>query len=184
MSLETGTYLDDLNTANPPGADPKSQGDDHIRLLKYVIRNSFAGFIGAVLVGGESTGTAGVYTLNPATPLPSYDKGTLVAWKPNIANPGASSLNISGLGARSILQSDGTALKAGDLSTYVLMIDTGTEYRLVGITKNYADQLALSAALPTPPVGSDTYFLVYTNGGFTYQTSPVPDFLLQAQGIS
>lgn len=40
MGLETGTFIDDLVITNPPGSDDKRQGDDHIRLLKTVIRNT------------------------------------------------------------------------------------------------------------------------------------------------
>lgn len=40
MSLETATFIDDLDTSNPPSGDPKSQGDDHLRLLKSVLKNS------------------------------------------------------------------------------------------------------------------------------------------------
>lgn len=49
MGLETGTFINSLNTANPVGAtDPKSQGDDHIRLLKSTIKNTFPNITGAV----------------------------------------------------------------------------------------------------------------------------------------
>lgn len=41
MSLESGTYIDDLDATNPPTTDPKSQGDDHIRLIKNVLKNTF-----------------------------------------------------------------------------------------------------------------------------------------------
>ena len=41
MSLESGTYISDLVTSNPTGADNRSQGDDHIRLVKSTIKNSF-----------------------------------------------------------------------------------------------------------------------------------------------
>ncbi len=42
MGLEAGTFLDDLVVTNPVGAtDPKSQGDDHLRLIKTVLKNSF-----------------------------------------------------------------------------------------------------------------------------------------------
>jgi len=40
MALETGTYIDDLDANNPPGSDPKSQGDDHLRLIKQVLLNT------------------------------------------------------------------------------------------------------------------------------------------------
>ncbi|QGZ42713.1 hypothetical protein IP92_05754 [Pseudoduganella flava] len=169
MALENGQYINDLNPANPAGGDPKSQGDDHLRLLKQCIKDSMPGFTGAVIVGGVATGTANTYVLSPATPLLSYTANTLVAWKPSTTNTGVSTINISGLGARNILQADGTALRPGDLSQYVLMVDTGTEYRLVGVTKNYVDQLAFSAALPGQPGGNAPYELISQNMVPTWQ---------------
>lgn len=48
MGLETGTYLNDLNVANPVGAsDLLAQGDDHIRLLKTTLKNTFPNMGGA-----------------------------------------------------------------------------------------------------------------------------------------
>jgi microcystin-dependent protein len=41
MGLESGTWVDDLVVTNPPGGDTKSQGDDHLRLVKNVLRNTF-----------------------------------------------------------------------------------------------------------------------------------------------
>jgi len=43
MSLETATYLADLQPANPPSTDPTSQGDDHLRLIKQVLQTTFPG---------------------------------------------------------------------------------------------------------------------------------------------
>jgi hypothetical protein len=40
MSLETATFIDQLDAANPTTTDNKSQGDDHFRLLKTVLKNS------------------------------------------------------------------------------------------------------------------------------------------------
>lgn len=49
MSLETGTYISDLNASNPVGSTDKVQtADDHIRLLKSTIKASFPGVTGAV----------------------------------------------------------------------------------------------------------------------------------------
>ena len=41
MALETGTYVDDLVITNPTGSDSISVGDDHIRLIKKVLKNTF-----------------------------------------------------------------------------------------------------------------------------------------------
>lgn len=48
MALETGTYISDLVVTNPPGTDPKSQMDDHLRLIKSTIKNTFPNVTGAV----------------------------------------------------------------------------------------------------------------------------------------
>lgn len=49
MGLESGTYINSLNPSNPVGAtDQKSQGDNHIRLIKSAILNTFANITGAV----------------------------------------------------------------------------------------------------------------------------------------
>lgn len=48
MALETGTYISDLVVTNPPGTDLKSQGDDHLRLIKSTIKNTFPNITGAV----------------------------------------------------------------------------------------------------------------------------------------
>ena len=41
MGLETGTYIDDLVSTNPLAADNVSQGDNHLRLIKAVLKASF-----------------------------------------------------------------------------------------------------------------------------------------------
>lgn len=48
MALETGNWISDLNAANPNNTDLKSQGDDHLRLLKKVLKASFPNVAGAV----------------------------------------------------------------------------------------------------------------------------------------
>ncbi len=49
MGLEAGTFVDDLNVNWPLGpSDTKAQGDDHIRLVKIVLKNTFPGFTGRI----------------------------------------------------------------------------------------------------------------------------------------
>lgn len=49
MPLESGDYIDSLNASNPLGTgDKKSQGDDHLRLIKSTIKNTFPNISGAV----------------------------------------------------------------------------------------------------------------------------------------
>lgn len=41
MGLESATYINDLNTSNPTGSDLRSEGDDHLRLIKKTLKNTF-----------------------------------------------------------------------------------------------------------------------------------------------
>jgi hypothetical protein len=46
MALENATYLNELDTAWPATGDQTAQGDDHIRLLKAVLKGTFPGLSG------------------------------------------------------------------------------------------------------------------------------------------
>lgn len=49
MGLETGTYVNDLNVNNPVGAtDAKSEGDNHLRLIKSVLKATFVNAVAPV----------------------------------------------------------------------------------------------------------------------------------------
>jgi hypothetical protein len=48
MALETATYIDALVSANPTSGDSTAQGDDHIRLIKSVLKSTFPNIGGPV----------------------------------------------------------------------------------------------------------------------------------------
>jgi len=48
MALETAFFISDLNTANPQSTDSVAQADDHLRLLKATVKNTFPNVTGAV----------------------------------------------------------------------------------------------------------------------------------------
>lgn len=52
MALETATFIADLVPTNPISSDLKSQGDDHIRLLKQVLKNTFPNATGPITGAG------------------------------------------------------------------------------------------------------------------------------------
>lgn len=47
-TVESVTYISDLNTSNPGATDPKSEGDDHLRNIKTALKNTFPNITGAV----------------------------------------------------------------------------------------------------------------------------------------
>ena len=48
MGLETGTFIDSLNSSNPAAGDPVNEGDDHLRLIKSTIKATFPSLSAAV----------------------------------------------------------------------------------------------------------------------------------------
>lgn len=55
MGLEAATYIQDLVTTNPTSGDQKSQGDDHLRLIKAVLKNTFPSATGPLSFGNYAT---------------------------------------------------------------------------------------------------------------------------------
>lgn len=62
MAIETASYINDLNVSNPPGSDPVSQADDHIRLLKAALKSTFPNITGAVTATQDQLNTGLVPT--------------------------------------------------------------------------------------------------------------------------
>lgn len=171
MGLESGSYISNLVATNPTGADPKSAGDDHLRLIKEVLKNCFSGFAGSILVTGTDGGVANAYTVTNTPSVPGYVARMMVLFSPTIANTGASTINVSGLGVKDLKSVSGAALAANELVPGILYIAayTGTEFRLLSITKAYADALAFSGVLPGQPGTTEAFFLQSLNGSATWE---------------
>lgn len=169
MAVETVAYLGDLNPLTPTGAEAKSEGDDHVRNIKKGLRQSFAGFLGAILVTGTDGGAVNAYTLTPAQPLTAYNAKMLAVFVPTASNTGATTLNISGLGAKEIVSVAGVPLVAGDITAgrfYTAFYD-GTRFRLDNVTQNYVDQLVISGTVPgvADPLNAGKVFASTGSGG-------------------
>ncbi len=67
MPLESATYIDGLNSANPAGTDQVAQSDDHLRLIKSTLKATFPNLTGPV--------TATQDTLNQGLPA-----GIIAMW--------------------------------------------------------------------------------------------------------
>lgn len=98
---------------------------------------------------GTTTGSANTYvlTLSPA-PTALVDN-FCVAVKINVANTGASTINVNGLGAKPIVNSYGTAVTAGDLvinSVYTLRYN-GTSFVIQGAGVTATEKTAWNAKL-------------------------------------
>ena len=72
MPLETATYIGDLVITNPSSSDSGQQGDDHLRLIKKTLKNTFPNLNGPV--------TRTPYEMNFPVPI-----GTIVLWYSTLA---------------------------------------------------------------------------------------------------
>lgn len=86
MALETGNYINSLVATNPTAADPKSDGDDHLRLIKATVKNTLPNLTGPMTATqtelnymvGATTQPAMKDGSNLTTPAPG-DSSTKIA---------------------------------------------------------------------------------------------------------
>lgn len=77
MTVETATYINQLDSAKPGATDLKSEGDDHLRLIKSTLQATFPNLAGAVSATHTELGyVAGVTSslqsqINAKAPLAS-----------------------------------------------------------------------------------------------------------------
>lgn len=98
MSLESATYINQLVRTNPNGSDPKGQGDDHLRLIKGALLNTFPNVTGPItasnaelnaLAGGNAVFKRGMVIMWGGD-IPTIPPGWLLcngtAGTPNLLN--------------------------------------------------------------------------------------------------
>ena len=103
MGLETGTYIDSLNSSNPTASDAVSQGDDHLRLIKSTVKATFPNLSNAVtathtelnLLDGVTANTTELNYVDVAT-LGTVEASKAVTADANKDITGARNLTITG----------------------------------------------------------------------------------------
>jgi hypothetical protein len=157
MAVESTNYIAGLDPTKPDGSAPKSEGDDNFRLVKTVLTHCFAGFPGEVLIAGSeaqgATTNDYVVTISPAPA--SIKANTIIIFKANHANTGASTLKIGSLSAVAIQNPEGSALRANAITNgcMVVVVCDGTNYRLLAgnsqAVYDYVDQAQFQSSLPS-----------------------------------
>ena len=152
MALENGTYVNSLVPANPASTDGLAQADDHIRLIKSVIKNTFPNLTGAV--------TATQANLNSTTSIPS-----------TLTDLGISDGSASG----QVLTTDGsgnfsfTALPAGTTDTNYYVTGGSVSGTTLTLTRSGLGSVSISGL---PAAVTATSQLTNNSGFITSQYSP------------
>ena len=114
-------------------------------------------------IGGTATygGSSNAYTATSPTghALTAYAAGNLYALKANHTNSGAATINIDGLGAKSIVTPAGAAMPAGAIvsgGVYLLVYD-GTSFQVASALAGYQPLDATLTALAALSTSADQY---------------------------
>ena len=144
MALESGTYISQLNSSNPTTSDDVAEGDDHLRLIKAVLKNQFSGLTGTTAISAseaELNVLDGIASGLTAAELSILDGVTATAAELNY-------LDVTTLGtsadSKALTQASGAVTIAADVTisgtTPLLTIgDAGTEDTMLVFDGNAVD---------------------------------------------
>jgi hypothetical protein len=114
------------------------------------------------------TGTANTFVLTfPG--LTAYYTGLMVWFKAVNANTGACTINVNGLGAKSLVRPTATALVTGDITagTLICAVYDGTNFQLVGLLSTNLVHLTATQTLTNKTLASPILTTPkFANGGF------------------
>lgn len=151
MALETGSYISDLVATNPTTTDPKSQGDDHLRLLKSTIKASFPNVSGAVSATHTELGYVAGVTSAIQTQI-----GTKVTSGGALGTPTSGNLSsctsngTDGVGAINVPQNSKSAaytLVLGDAGKHIYHPSADTTARIFTIPANSSVAFPIGTAV-------------------------------------
>ena len=105
------------------------------------------------------TGGANAYVVTPTLPLAALTAGSIIAFKASAASTAASTINVSGLGAVSLIRTDGSAIQTGDIiasGIYEALYD-GSKWQLLNPTPSVVDVRAKGSCTVTGGVLTQTF---------------------------
>lgn len=103
MGLESVSHISDLVITNPPGTDPKSEGDDHLRNIKIALKADFPNvnaacnptpaefnkLVGSTLADAMATGVFGTNWINGGSRLHKLESDKICLQFALVVNGGA-----------------------------------------------------------------------------------------------
>ena len=183
MALESTTYIDGLVITNPTGTDPRSEGDDHLRMLKSSIKASFPNVSGAMTATHTELNTIDGYTGTTAE-LNYNDVPTLGTVE------ASRTVTADASGVTKKLNTQAQRQKVNALSGTITS-ETAINFELGNVVTAVLGANG-SFTLTNPPI-SGTYGklkLILTNGGLVADgagspiNTPFPDTVKWASGVT
>lgn len=115
------------------------------------------------------TGVANAYVATPSIPLTAYNTGTHISMQASATNTGPSTINVSGLGVKQIVRSDGTPLDGGDIVAGQILDLTydGSAFRLSMAFADISPAGVAAKIAAAGPITINGLLTVNANGIFT-----------------
>ena len=117
MSVESGTTISDLSSTWPLNSDPILEGDDHIRLIKQILKSQFPGSSGAGLGTPVNLTESEFSYLSGLTESVQNQLNSINSTLSQLDYDVAKNINDIGTKASTIALNDGLATKAATKST-------------------------------------------------------------------
>ena len=174
MTIETATYTPQLDATYPASGDAKSEGDNHIRLLKSTIKATWPNLTATAvtptsadfntLTGAATTGGVG---LNVETQA-ATDNTTKAASTAFVSTAVAAAVfavtlpSQTGNGGKTIY-TDGTTASWQSLGGPVTVVSGTSQAAVAGNHYVLTNVAATTVTLPASPASGDTVWVTWTN---------------------
>lgn len=190
--LATKAYVDSVAIAGAPDATTSVQGLLQLPTQAQVDAGTATGSTGAALALTPDlqrsrlvsdyvadTGAADAYAIAPSPAITAYAAGQTFTFKATNANTTASTLNVNGLGVKTIKKASGNDLVSGDIISGQLVVVEydGTNFQLLSdVAPDTASKIAVqnsSYVYAASSAGTDTYAITVTPTPSAYVTGQV-----------
>lgn len=174
MTIETATYISQLDATYPAAGDAKSEGDNHLRLIKSAVKATFPNTTATpitpttadfnTLTGAATTGGVG---LNVATQA-STDNSTKAASTAFVSTAVAAAVfaatlpSQSGNGGKTIYTNGSTA-SWQSLGGPVTVVTGTSQAAVAGNHYVLTNVAASTVTLPASPASGDTVWVTWAN---------------------
>lgn len=174
MSVESATYINQLNASYPAASDPKSEGDNHVRLLKSTLQATFPNLTATAvtptstdfntLAGAATTGAVGLNVETQAVANNSTKAAStaFVSAAVAAATLSATLPSQSGNGGKYIY-TDGTNAGWYALGGPVTVVSGTTQTAVAGNHYILTNVASSTVTLPASPASGDTVWVTWAN---------------------
>lgn len=164
MALETATYIANLVVTNPDGSDAKSTADDHLRLIKAVLRRTFPNMDGAVSLSATQVSYIGDLSASVQAQLNALRDGSETVNFAKYANSASVAAYIGTVPASRVMDTGATNVMNAAVGEIIRATANGCFYSFYvgGVLRGFIEYLDGDLIIANATAGK---VIFYVNGG-------------------